>query len=555
MPRRILLRGASICDGTGAPNRTGDLLIEDDRIAELDEVSLPPDEVIDGSGLTVAPGFIDIHSHGDFSLPRDPLASAKILQGVTTEVVGNCGLGLYPSNAAVDAMYKRLAPMVFGEASGECSASLSAYRARLEEGGISVNAAPLLAHGNVRGMALGMAERAPTAPELEAMREIVAASMAQGAFGLSTGLVYAPGAYAQTDELVELAKVAGAHGGFYASHLRNEGARLEESVAEAIAIGERAGLPVQISHHKAVGKFNWGKVTATLAMVDEANRRGGDVHSDVYPYTAGAAVIATMFLPLWAFEGSLDDTLRRLGDPLIREGMIRDAKAQLLAQVELPKWLAALPRRVVLPMILQAMGKAVILSSVKGHRAYEGQSIAAIARLRKKDLYEAMYDLLREEHAEVTAIAHLISEDDVRAVLRHPRTMIGTDGFALREGRSHPRTFGTYPRVLERYVREEGLLSLEEAVHRMTGLVAGKLGLPDRGVLASGNVADLVVFDAAGVHDRATYDDPNQSPAGIRHVFVGGRWTVRDGAHTGERAGKVLARVRGPKAKTPAAKA
>jgi N-acyl-D-amino-acid deacylase len=532
MSRRVLVRGATICDGTGLPARVGDLLIEDDRIAELYEVQLAADAVIDARGLVVAPGFIDMHSHADFSLPRDPAASAKILQGVTTEVVGNCGLGLYPSNPTVDTMYQRLAPMVFGEVGAECSPSLAAYRSRLAASGISVNVVPLLAHGNLRGMVLGMADRAPTAPELEAMCQLVEEGMHQGGFGLSTGLVYAPGAYAATDELVELAKVVARHRGLYASHLRNEGARLEQSVAEAI----------EISHHKAVGKFNWGKVVATLAMIDAANLRGLDVHSDVYPYTAGSAVVATMLLPLWAFDGSTDQLRQRLSDPPTRARMIRDAKAQLLEQVDLPRWLRVLPKKWVLPLILQAMGKAVIVNSVKVQRQYEGQSLGAIAKERKRDLYEAIYDLLAEEDAAVTAIAHLISENDVRTVLRHPRTMIGTDGFALREGKSHPRTFGTYPRVLEHYVKTEGLLTLEQAVFRMTGLVAQKLHLPDRGVLVPGHRADLVVFDANGIRDRATYEDPHRSPDGIHHVFVNGVWTVRDGVHTGARAGQVLAR-------------
>jgi N-acyl-D-amino-acid deacylase len=552
MPGRTLVRGASICDGTGVPARIGDLLIEGDRIAELDDVSLSSDDVIDGRGLTLAPGFIDMHSHSDFSLPRDPLAEAKVFQGVTTEVVGNCGLGMYPSNRTCDAMVERLGPMVFGEAGVECSASLEAYRARLHATGVSVNVVPLLAHGNLRGMVMGMAERPPTALELEAMQGLVHEGMLEGAFGISSGLVYAPGAYADTDELVELAKVAAHHHGMYATHMRNEGARLERSVAEAIAIGERAKISVQISHHKAIGKLNWGKVATTLSMIDDANLRGGDVHSDVYPYTAGATVVATMFLPLWAFEakegdhrGMLEQLAAKLSDPATRKQMIHDAKAQLLAQVELPRALSMLPRAWILALIQQTMSKLVIINSIKRQRQYQGLSIGAIAKQRKQDLYEAMYDLLLEEDAEITAIAHLMSEADVRAVMRHPRTMIGTDGFALRRGTSHPRTFGTYPRVLSHYVRGEGVLTLEDAVHRMTGLVAQKLGLPDRGVLVPGNVADLVLFDAAAVEDRATFEDPHRSPLGIHQVWVGGVPTVRDGVHTGARNGRVLSRNHG----------
>lgn len=554
MSRRVVFREALLCDGLGSAPRTGDLAVEDGRIVEVDLVTLGGAskrtggdiEVIDARGLVLAPGFIDIHSHADFSLPRDPLAPSKLLQGVTTEVIGNCGMGLYPANPAVEDMVRHLAPMVFGETGAESSPSLRAYRERLEAEGVSVNVAPLVAHGNLRAMAMGMAERRPTTAELAIMTHEAAKAMVEGAFGLSTGLVYAPGTYAETDELVEVARAVAAYGGLYATHLRDEGSRLEQSVAEALEIGERAEISVQLSHHKAVGKPNWGKVAKTLAMVDEANRRGLDVHSDVYPYTAGASVLATVFLPRWAFEGSLDKLLERLADPTLRARMIRDAKAQLLDQVTLPGVLAAIPKRWLAPVIFKTLAKAMIINSVKRQRQHEGQSLAELAAARGKPLYEAVYDLLLEEDAAVTAIAHLIDERDVRAVLRHPRTMIGTDGYALREGKAHPRTYGTYPRVLERYVRGEGLLTLEDAIFRMTGLPAQKLGLVDRGTLAAGQAADLVLFDPGALRDRATFADPHRSPEGLLHVLVNGQFTVRDGEHTGARAGQVLRKAASP---------
>jgi N-acyl-D-amino-acid deacylase len=543
MKRRVLLKGAKLCDGTGLPAKAGDLLLEDDRIAEIFDITLSPDETIDARGLMIAPGFIDMHSHGDFSLPRDPDAAAKILQGVTTEVIGNCGLGLHPSNAAVDAMYDRISPIVFGEAGAMCSRTLHDYRARLETTGISVNAVPLIAHGNVRGMVMGMAEGVPTETEIEAMRQLVAEGMDQGAFGISTGLVYAPGAFAKTEELVRLAQVVAKKKGIYATHMRNEGARLVKAVAEAIEIGERSGAGVQISHHKAAGTFNWGKVKTTLSMIDDANMRGLDVHSDVYPYTAGSTVLSAMFVPLWAFEGSTERMLERLRDPATRARIIHDAKEGLLAYVDVPKWMTHVPKKWLLPLIIRKLGEIVVINSVKKQRHYEGRRIGDIARERKKDLHEAMIDLLIEEDTAVTAIAHIMSENDVRAVLRHPRTMIGTDGFPLRDGKAHPRTYGTYPRVLEHYVEKVGLFSIEEAIHRMTGLVAQKLGLTDRGVLAKGAAADLVVFDPLLLKDRATYADPHNGPAGLVHVFVGGQWTVKNGVHTGARGGRVLSKA------------
>jgi N-acyl-D-amino-acid deacylase len=544
MARRVLITGAKLLDGTGAPARAGDLLLEDDRIAEVGHTTLAPDEVLDARGLFAAPGFIDVHSHGDFSLPVEPEAAAKVLQGVTTEVVGNCGLGLQPSNDKVDAMYARILPLVFGEAGGDatCSPTLAHYRARLAGTGIAVNAAPLIPHGNIRCAVMGMAERAPTATEIEAMRELIAQGMEEGAFGLSTGLVYPPGAFADTEELVRLAAAVAPRRGLYATHMRNEGPRLVESVAEAISIGERAGVPVQISHHKAVGQLNWGKVKTTLAMVDDAAARGLDVHSDVYPYTAGSTVLSAMFVPLWAFEGSAERTLERLRDPATRARIVRDAEDMQLAFVDLPRWLGFVPKRWLLPAMSWVLGRTIVISSIKHQVRYEGMTLGAIAKERGRSLHEAMVDVLVEEELGVTAIAHVMSEKDVRAVLAHPRTMVGTDGMPMRSGKPHPRTYGTYPRVLEHYVREEKLLSLEQAVHRMTGMVARKLGLSDRGVLAPGAAGDVVLFDPARVRDHATYADPRRSPEGMAHVFVNGAWTVRDAKQTDARAGRVLAK-------------
>ncbi len=544
MTRRVLVTGARLLDGTGAPARDGDLLLEDDRIAEVGDTTLKPDEVLDATGFVVAPGFIDVHSHGDFSLPVDPEAAAKVLQGVTTEVVGNCGLGLQPANDKVDAMYGRLLPLIFGESGGDasCSPTLAHYRARLAETGITVNAAPLIPHGNVRCAVMGMAEGAPTETELDAMCALVAQGMEEGAFGLSTGLVYPPGAYAETEELVRLAAAVAPRRGLYATHMRNEGPRLVEAVAEAISIGERAGVSVQLSHHKAAGQLNWGKVKTTLGMVDAAVARGLDVHSDVYPYTAGSTVLSALFVPLWAFEGSLDRLVERLSDPDTRARVVRDAEDMQLAFVDLPRWLGFFPKRWLLPAMSFVLGRSIVISSVKRQVRYEGMTIGAIAKERGRPLHEAMLDLLVEEDLGVTAIAHVMSEKDVQAVLAHPRTMVGTDGLPTRAGKPHPRTYGTYPRVLQHYVAELGLLTLEQAVHRMTGMVARKLGLRDRGVLAPGAAADVVVFDPRAVKDHATYADPRRSPEGIAHVFVNGAWSVRNGVHTGARRGTVLAK-------------
>ncbi|MBN8609832.1 MAG: D-aminoacylase [Deltaproteobacteria bacterium] len=545
---RLLFTNARLVDGTGAPAREGSLLVEDDHIAELGETSLSPDEVIDCSGAVLCPGFIDMHSHGDFALPRDRDAAAKVMQGVTTEVVGNCGLGVFPANDVVASFYARLSPMLFGEESGGSDGGtfrdLDAFRARLDDGGASVNTAPLVSHGNVRAHAMGLEERQASPGELRAMEELVDRAHAQGAFGLSTGLVYPPGAYAETDEIIALARVAARHGGIYTTHMRDEGARLIPSFEEALRVGREAKISVQISHHKAGGRFNWGKVKKTLAMLERAREQGMDVHSDVYPYTAGSTVLSAMFLPLWAFEGSQEKLLERLGDPVMRARMTRDAEERFMRFVHLPGILDRIfPKRLILPWVLRELSKVVVVSSTKNEHRYEGMSIADIVKERGKPLFEVLFDLLKEEELAVAAIAHVMSEDDVRTVMKHPSTMIGTDGFPQREGKPHPRTYGTYPRVLEEYVKKERLFSLETAIHKMTAMPASKLGLSDRGVLREGAIADLVVLRPSDVHDRSSYADPRQHPDGIAHVMVGGVFTVKNGAHTGARPGRVLSRT------------
>ncbi|MEZ4337671.1 MAG: D-aminoacylase [Sandaracinaceae bacterium] len=540
---RIRIENARIVDGTGAPAYEGSLTIEDEHLAEVGEASLPPDEVLDARGQVVAPGFIDIHSHSDFTLPGMPEAEAKIAQGVTTEVVCNCGMGLLPANDRVDKLYELIQPIVFGEPGGHCYRDLDAYRDELEGRGVSVNVACLVPHGNVRAAVMGMEERAATSTEIDDMRGIVDGVMAQGAFGFSTGLVYPPGAFAETEEIVEVVKAIRPYGGFYATHMRDEGTRVVDSIEEAIGIGRAAGVGVQISHHKAAGRLNWGKTKKTLAILDAARREGLDVHSDVYPYTAGSTVLSAMVVPLWAFEGSQTQLMERLQDPPTRERIIADSKARMLKLIPLPTILERIvPKHLFLPAMLRAMSKLVVISSTKRQHHYEGKSLHEMAKMRGQDLFEAILDLLVEEETAVAAIAHVMGEEDVQRVMKHPATMIGTDGFPQREGKPHPRTFGTYPRVLERYVRELGVLGLEEAVRKSTSMVADKLGLTDRGVLREGARADLVVFDFERLHDRATYEDPRNGPTGLSHVFVNGAWTLRDGAHTGARAGRVLKR-------------
>jgi N-acyl-D-amino-acid deacylase len=497
----VLIRGATLYDGTGAAPRVADLALRGDRIARvsgrevaqggLGDARAPVE--IEASGLALAPGFIDVHTHDDFALVVRPEMDFKILGGVTTVVVGNCGFG-----AAPFPMASQMARMFHPDASLPEWSGYAGYMDRLEREPASTNAAVLIGHGTVRGSVMRNENRAPTTAELEAMKAIVREGRDAGAVGFSSGLVYEPGKHAQTDELVALAAELAGSGALYATHMRNEGAKLCDSVREAIEIGRRAGVPVQISHHKASGEEAWGLVRESLALIERAQADGMDVHADQYPYTAGSTSLAAIFQ-----NGGFGGGSGGLGT--------------------------------VAPEL-------VVIASSPKQREWEGQSVAALAASLGLSPRDAVIHVL-ESSQSVTAVMHTMNEDDVRTVMRHPSTMIGSDGIPSLPGKPHPRLWGTFARVLGRYARELGLFPLEEAVHRMTGMAARKFGLRDRGVIRDGAFADLVLFDAARIIDVGTYEDPNHPPAGIHHVFVNGTRVVKDGAHTGARSGRPLRRT------------
>ncbi|MEL6184800.1 MAG: amidohydrolase family protein, partial [Myxococcota bacterium] len=404
-----------------------------------------------------------------------------------------------------------------------------------------VNVACLIPHGNVRCAVMGLEERAPTATELSHMEALVAQNMDEGAFGLSTGLVYPPGAYSETDELVSLAAVASRGGGLYASHVRDEGAGLVGAIDEAISIGEQAELPVQISHHKAAGRMNWGKVRTTLGMLDAARERGLVIHSDMYPYTAGSTMLAAMIVPLWVFSAPTpEESLARLADPKLRPRLVEEVKKRVAEHVVLPGILDRFPKRLLVPIILGKMAELIVVGSVKKQRKYEGKTLREVARMRGRPLIEALLDLLVEEDGAVTVVAHAMCEEDVQEVLRDAHTMVGTDGMPTLDGKPHPRAYGTYPRILEHYVGRLGLFDLETAVHKMTGMPARKFRLQGRGVIEPGAMADLVLLRPERIRDHSTYEDPRAFPEGIDRVWVSGETVFVDGRMTGARPGSVL---------------
>ncbi len=483
MPADITFRNATVIDGSGSSGFTADVEVKDGRITRVGSAGAAVREV-DATGLVLSPGFVDTHSHDDGAFLRYPGMEFKLAQGVTSEVSGNCGFSTVPNEPGRTYMP--------GDIAGADSSwsDLASYFAACLALRPAINNAMLAGHNRVRAYVVGLEKRAPTAAELAEMRGHVARAMEQGAAGFSTGLIYEPGRYAATDEIVALAREAAPFGGVYATHMRNEGDRLLDAVEEALQIGREAGVAVHISHHKAAGKNNWGRVGESLARVDRAVVEGQEVTLDVYPYTAGSG-------PMWQYV-NLDAI---------------DAE-----------WAAN-----------------VMINSCPDTPELEGMMIPEIAAERECELAEVVRDLLTAPRGKQIICTHfIIDEADIETNLRHPRMMIGSDGIPDLKGRPHPRLFGTMPRVLGRYVRERGVITLEEAIRRMTNLACERFGLAGRGLVREGYFADLVLFDPAKVRDTATYKEPKQEPEGIAMVVVNGHVACDRGRHTGAGAGMAL---------------
>ena len=526
----LIIAGGAVVDGTGAPKRTADVAVKEGRIAAVGDLSRwSADTTLDAQGLVVAPGFIDMHSHSDLALLLNPRAESKLRQGVTTEVIGQCGSSPAPSPLAQRDTIRELWGWMGREVDwtwesfGEFLDALRSKRA-------SVNVVPLVGHSILRAGLVGQSDRPATPSELSAMQEAVRAALEQGAFGLSTGLVYAPGLFADTGEIIALAQAAAPLGGLYFSHIRGEGDTLLEAVAEAITIGREAGLPVQIAHMKAEGRANWGRTEAALAAIDAARESGDvDVTFDVYPYTAWNTGLSQL-LPTWAREGGPEALVLRLRDPGARARIRRHIADE--AAADPGRW----DRRL--------LGSVV----TETNQPLQGMTLAQIADQRHLAAEDVAMDLLVEEQGKVGMVGFGMCEEDVSRVIAHPSAIIGSDAAAAAPygvlGRSHPhpRAYGTFPRVLGHYVRDQQLLSLEEAVAKMTSRPAHKLRLTDRGQLAPGLAADIVVFDPTTISDTAAYEAPHQYPTGIRWVIVNGLLELDGDTHQGRRPGRVLER-------------
>jgi N-acyl-D-aspartate/D-glutamate deacylase len=522
----LVIRNGEVVDGTGNPWFHGDVAVRGDRIVAVGRV--PPGKAareIDAKGLVVAPGFIDMHSHSDYVLFEDGDAQSKIRQGVTTEVIGE-GRSAGP--------YKgKLNPHRATVRGQEVSwTTLGGYFDALEKAGTSVNIASYVGMDNVWEGVMGKSHERPSAEQREAMKVLVEEAMKDGACGLSTMLAMPPGSLTTTDDLVELCKVVGKHGGIYSTHNRNEGEGVMAAVKEAIAIGERAGVPVDVIHLKIADKKLWGRMNEVVALIDEARRRGVNVQANVYPYTRGNNDLASI-VPPWAHEGGAGRMLERLKDPKERERMKKDIREGI------PGWYNH----------YTAVGGDWGRMLVSGKGAYEGLTMDRVFANRKDrpaDDLDALFDVLIEQGGSVPTVYAHHTEKDMQLAMAQPWCGIGSDGSALsvegplRRGNPHPRNFGTFPRVLGVYVRELKVLRLEDAVRKMTSLNAARVGIQDRGLLRAGNFADLTLFDPERVIDRATYEKPFQYGEGIPYVIVNGKVVIDQGKHTGARPGRAL---------------
>jgi N-acyl-D-aspartate/D-glutamate deacylase len=525
MDYSLVIKNGKIVDGTGNPWFKAELALDGGSIAKIGYlVSDRAERVIDANGLVVCPGFIDTHSHSDGTLLMDFRVESTIRQGVTTQVIGNCGCGFAPINPArkeeLVSYVRRLLPV-------DLESDWYTYREYMRsmaKAGCSTNIAPLLTHGALRIAVMGFENRVPTPGELGIMKLLASEGMEAGAFGLSTGLIYPPCIYAETPELVELCEVVAKYNGIFVIHMRGEGATLIPAVQEALEVANKANVRTHISHHKATGRRNWGKTEVTLGMIEKARAHGHEITFDQYPYTAGATVLSNL-LPAWTYEGGLGKLLARLRDP--------ETRHKIREEMEKREW----------------EWEDVHVSVLKSeeNKRFEGKNLREIKEIRgEPDEFTTLFNILLEEGGEARMVSFGQKEEEMNEVMRHPLHMVGSDGRsvtphgALGMGKPHPRFYGTFPRILGKYVREEGVLRLEDAVRRMTSYPAQTFKMRNKGLLREDMDADVVVFDPETVLDRATYQKPHQYPAGVEYVIVNGEIVVEKGRHTGATPGKIL---------------
>lgn len=523
----LVLKNGRVVDGTGNPWFFGDVGVKNGLIVNIGRSSQKSQQTVDVQGRVISPGFIDGHCHSDLMVLDNPRSEIKLQQGVTTEILGNCGLAPTPfTRENLDLLQSYVEP-VLGRTESEWSwETVGRYMDTVVRARPSENVATYVGHGTLRIAVMGFENKAASSNQLERMKHLLEEGLQAGAIGLSLGLMYAPGNYTSREELEELCSVLPKYGGLLATHIRGEGSSLIPSIEEVIWIAERNDVPLQISHLKAAGRSNWGSITRAMELVEEARSRGLDVACDVYPYTAGSTSLTTL-LPPWALEGGISRTLEKLRDLDSRKRIREELRH------EQEEW----------DNLVASTGwDNVYISSVgkRFHATLEGKHVAEISESRSVDPIDCMMDLLLEQEGKVSIVFFHMADADVEQVLKWDKSLIASDSLHDQAQMPHPRLYGTFPRILAKYVRAEKLLTLEEAVRKMTSFPARRFKLAGRGLLTPGYAADIVVFDPATISERASYNEPKRFPEGISHVLVNGRLVIESGVHRDERSGKVI---------------
>lgn len=521
----VIIKNGLVIDGTGTKPFLNDLGIVGDKITVIDkDLGSSAKIIIDAKNKIVSPGFIDIHTHTDTELIANPTADSKIFQGVTTEIGGNCGYSPFPFTKED---LKEFDENLFEKYGINANwKNINEFYERLEKGKISINYASFTGHGNLRAFIVGKNDVVPTIEQMKKMQDVLTQSIEMGSLGLSTGLEYSPGSYANPEELIELSKIVGQKDGVYATHMRNEDDTVEEAIEEALRICKEANVSLQISHLKAGNPSNWHKVDNMLSIIENSHKLGLPVLADRYPYIAYGTGLSA-FIPLWARQGNTDDLLERLKD-----------KSQL-SKIE--EYTQGRAKRI------GGWDKIVISSCFSDeNKKFEGMSIKEIAKSKGIKEFDFVKNIIIEEENKVGIIGFAMNEDNLKKVLSHPLVMVGSDGTAvspigkLRKGKPHPRYYGTFPRVLGKYVREEKFFDLATGIKKMTSMPAEKLGVKGRGEIKKGNYADLVIFDSNEIIDKATFVDPHQLAVGIDYVLVNGKVAIENGKHKGTLSGSVI---------------
>ncbi len=521
----FIIKSGRIFDGLGNEAVEADVGISGGLIKEIGKIqSSRGKSIIEAKGLFVSPGFIDPHDHTEVELLVNPRAESSIRQGITTLVSGNCGGSPFPiAEEIIEEIKQNLKELYQLDLTWK---DINGFFSRLEAQGMALNYSSLVGQSSIRGAAMGFNDRPPKKDELEKMKMMVEENIKNGAVGLSTGLEYTPGSFAQPEEISELCKVAARLGGVYATHMRDEGDQLLESLDETIGVARQSGISLQISHFKIAYPRNWHKIDAALSKIEEANKEGISIFCDRYPYIAGSTGLSYYF-PLWARQGTTEEFLARLKDPLLQSKLRAHLDEQ---EKKLGSW------------------DKVVISSVvsEENKRFEGKSVLEGAKEKGKSPYDFIRDILIEEKSRVDMVTFMMKEENLKRILAHPLVGVGTDGSAiapyglLARGKPHPRLYGTFPRVLGKYIREEKIISMPEMLKRMTSLPAQRFGFEKRGAILKEYYADIVIFDPDKVIDRATWTDPHQYPLGIEYVLVNGVVVIQRGEHTGNLPGKIL---------------